>query len=79
MEQKKRHRKVNHPGSARQMKEVWEEVDHLESDQFNPRSFFKLHDINSDGVLDEAEIEAIMLKEVRRYESYLLSIPPSLV
>ena len=79
MEQKKRHRKVNHPGSARQMKEVWEEVDHLESQQFNPQSFFKLHDINGDGLLDEAEIEAIMLKEVRRSKSdpFSVSLPRS--
>lgn len=46
------------------MEEVWENVDHLEADQFNPKSFFKLHDVNSDGYLDEGEIEAIMLKEV---------------
>ena len=65
MEQKKRHRKLNHPGSAKQMAEVWEKVDHLESQQFTPRSFFKLHDINGDGQLDEGELEAIMLKEVR--------------
>ena len=46
------------------MEEVWEEVDHLEPDQFTPKSFFKLHDINGDGYLDEGEIEALMLKEV---------------
>lgn len=64
MEKKKHHPKVNHPGSVDQMQEVWEDVDHLEADQFNPKSFFNLHDINSDGFLDEGEIEAIMLKEV---------------
>jgi len=66
MEQKKRHRKLNHPGSAKQMAEVWEKVDHLESQQFTPRSFFKLHDINGDGQLDEGELEAIMLKEAEK-------------
>ena len=65
MDQKKRHRKVNHPGSVDQMEEVWEKVDHLEAEQFKPKSFFQLHDINGDGFLDEAELEAIMLKEVR--------------
>ena len=64
LNRKKRHPKVNHPGSVDQMEEVWEKVDRLEADQFSPKSFFKLHDINSDGLLDEAEIEAIMLKEV---------------
>jgi hypothetical protein len=46
------------------MEEVWEKVDKLEADQFSPKAFFKLHDINGDGLLDDAEIEAIMLKEV---------------
>lgn len=66
LEKKKHHPKVNHPGSVDQMEEVWEDVDHLEADQFNPKSFFKLHDINSDGFLDETEIEAIMLKEAEK-------------
>jgi len=66
MEKKKHHPKVNHPGSVDQMEEVWENVDHLEADQFAPKSFFKLHDVNSDGLLDEGEIEAIMLKEVEK-------------
>ncbi len=48
LEKKKHHPKVNH----------------LEADQFSPKAFFKLHDVNSDGFLDEGEIEAIMLKEV---------------
>ncbi len=64
MEKKKHHPKINHPGSVDQMEEVWEDVDHLEADQFSPKAFFKLHDVNSDGFLDEGEIEAIMLKEV---------------
>lgn len=65
LEKKKQHPKVNHPGSVDQMEEVWEDVDHLEADQFNPKTFFQLHDVNSDGFLDEGEIEAIMIKEVR--------------
>ena len=64
LEKKKRHRKVNHPGSFDQMEEVWEQVDRLEADQFTPKTFFKLHDINGDGFLDDGELEAIMLKEV---------------
>ncbi|CAF1520063.1 unnamed protein product [Adineta steineri] len=66
LEKKKHHPKVNHPGSVDQMEEVWEDVDHLEADQFNPKAFFKLHDTNSDGFLDIAEIEAIMLKEAEK-------------
>ncbi|CAF1509600.1 unnamed protein product [Rotaria sp. Silwood1] len=66
IEKKKHHPEVNHPGSVDQMQEVWEDVDHLEAEQFNPKSFFQLHDINSDGFLDEGEIEAIMQKEAEK-------------
>ncbi|CAF4348791.1 unnamed protein product, partial [Rotaria sp. Silwood2] len=66
LEKKKKHPKVNHPGSVDQMEEVWEKVDNLEGDQFTPKSFFQLHDINSDGFLDEGELEAIMLKEAAK-------------
>lgn len=66
LEKRKRHPKVNHPGSVDQMEEVWEKVDRLEAEQFTPKSFFKLHDINSDGYLDEGELEAIMLKEAEK-------------
>jgi hypothetical protein len=64
MEKKKHHAKINHPGSVDQMEEVWEDVDHLEADQFNPKTFFQMHDVNGDAFLDEGEIEAIMLKDV---------------
>uniref|UniRef100_A0A8D1K0F5 Nucleobindin-1 n=1 Tax=Sus scrofa TaxID=9823 RepID=A0A8D1K0F5_PIG len=66
-EQQRRHRehpKVNVPGSQAQLKEVWEELDGLDPNRFNPKTFFILHDINSDGVLDEQELEALFTKEV---------------
>ncbi|UJR36200.1 hypothetical protein I4U23_028933 [Adineta vaga] len=66
LEKKKRHRQVNHPGSVDQMEEVWKKVDKLDANQFTPKSFFKLHDINGDNLLDEGEIEAIMLKEAAK-------------
>ncbi|CAF1312179.1 unnamed protein product [Didymodactylos carnosus] len=53
-------------GSADQMEEVWEDVDHLEPEQFNAKTFFSLHDTNTDGFLDEDEIEALMLKEAEK-------------
>ncbi|XP_076434427.1 nucleobindin-1 isoform X2 [Peromyscus maniculatus bairdii] len=66
-EQQRRHRehpKVNVPGSQAQLKEVWEELDGLDPNRFNPKTFFILHDINSDGVLDEQELEALFTKEM---------------
>lgn len=37
------HPKVNHPGSKDQLKEVWEETDGLDPNDFDPKTFFKLH------------------------------------
>eukprot|EP00062_Callorhinchus_milii_P027488 gi/632990847/ref/XP_007884357.1/ PREDICTED: nucleobindin-1-like [Callorhinchus milii] len=61
----KEHPKVNVPGSRDQLKEVWEETDGLDPSEFNPKTFFQLHDTNSDGMLDEQELEALFTKEVR--------------
>ncbi|KAM9299631.1 nucleobindin-1 [Gastrophryne carolinensis] len=68
-EMKKKHRdhpKVNAPGSMDQLKEVWEETDGLDPNDFNPKTFFKLHDTNGDGVLDEQELEALFTKELEK-------------
>ena len=46
------------------MKEVWEETDHLDPDDFNPKTFFALHDTNGDKKLDMFELEALFIKEV---------------
>ncbi|XP_005990574.1 nucleobindin-2 isoform X2 [Latimeria chalumnae] len=60
------HPKVNHPGSKDQLKEVWEETDGLDPNDFDPKTFFKLHDTNSDGFLDEQELEALFTKELAK-------------
>uniref|UniRef100_A0A5G3HHG9 Nucleobindin-1 n=1 Tax=Xenopus tropicalis TaxID=8364 RepID=A0A5G3HHG9_XENTR len=62
----KEHPKVNVPGSIDQLKEVWEETDGLDPNEFNPKTFFKLHDTNGDGVLDEQELEALFTKELEK-------------
>ncbi|XP_062841025.1 nucleobindin-1 [Trichomycterus rosablanca] len=68
-EMQKKHRqhpKVNAPGSVDQLREVWEETDGLDPQEFNPKTFFKLHDTNGDGVLDEQELEALFTKELEK-------------
>ncbi|XP_030894069.1 nucleobindin-2 [Leptonychotes weddellii] len=60
------HPKVNHPGSKDQLKEVWEETDGLDPNDFDPKTFFKLHDVNNDGFLDEQELEALFTKELEK-------------
>ncbi|XP_069553710.1 nucleobindin-2a isoform X1 [Brachyistius frenatus] len=60
------HPKVNHPGSQNQLKEVWEEADGLDPEDFDPRTFFNLHDTNGDGFFDEQELEALFTKELEK-------------
>ncbi|KAG1967883.1 nucleobindin-2 [Pimephales promelas] len=65
-EKHRKHPKVNAPGSVDQLREVWEETDGLDPQEFNPKTFFKLHDSNGDGVLDEQELEALFTKELEK-------------
>ncbi|XP_020511261.1 nucleobindin-1 [Labrus bergylta] len=65
-EKHSQHPKVNAPGSVNQLREVWEETDGLDPQEFNPKTFFKLHDTNEDGVLDEQELEALFTKELEK-------------
>ncbi|XP_074533447.1 nucleobindin-2-like isoform X2 [Halichoeres trimaculatus] len=60
------HPKVHHPGSEDQLKEVWQEADGLDPDDFDPKTFFKMHDNNGDGFLDETELEALFTKELEK-------------
>ncbi|CAL8352025.1 unnamed protein product [Merluccius merluccius] len=60
------HPKVNHPGSQNQLKEVWEEADGLDPEDFDPKTFFKLHDTNGDGFFDDQELEALFTKELEK-------------
>lgn len=36
---------IHHPGSKQQLEEVWEKQDHMENEEFNPRTFFFFHGI----------------------------------
>jgi len=56
--------KTNHPGSRAQLEEVWKEEDGLEDQEFNPKTFFRMHDQNGDGFLDQVELEALFTKDL---------------
>ena len=60
-----KHQKINHPGSKDQLEEVWEEQDHLEGNEFNPHTFFDLHDIDGNKYWDPTELESLFQIEVR--------------
>ncbi|XP_023162094.1 nucleobindin-2 [Drosophila hydei] len=68
----KKHEKVHHPGNKAQLEEVWEKQDHMDKDDFNPKTFFSIHDIDSNGFWDEAEVKALFVKELDKvYQSNL--------
>ncbi|XP_041366563.1 nucleobindin-2-like isoform X2 [Gigantopelta aegis] len=57
----KEHPRLNHPGSKDQFEEVWHEQDRIDKDQeFDPKSFFMMHDTTGDGVWDINEVEALL-------------------
>jgi len=58
------HPDVVHPGSKAQLEDVWQSVDKLPKDSFDPNTFFQLHDLTGDGYLDTGELEALFQKEL---------------
>ena len=68
-EQRKKHKDhdpVNHPGSKKQFEEVWNDEDEMVDEEFNPKTFFMLHDKNSDNFLDVYEVELLMEHELKK-------------
>ncbi|XP_017778756.1 PREDICTED: nucleobindin-2 [Nicrophorus vespilloides] len=69
MEEKhKKHEKLHTPGHKQQLEEVWEEQDHMQQD-FDPRTFFMLHDLDSNGLWDQDEVKALFIKELDKMYS----------
>jgi len=60
----KQHEPLHHPGSKQQLEEVWEKQDHMDNQDFNPRTFFHLHDLDGNGFWDPDEVKALFLKEL---------------
>ncbi|XP_020282154.1 nucleobindin-2 isoform X2 [Pseudomyrmex gracilis] len=65
----KDHKPLHHPGSKQQLEEVWEKQDHMESQEFDPRTFFFLHDLDGNGFWDQDEVKALFLKELDKLYS----------
>lgn len=66
LDKRKKHKKINIPGSNNQLLEVWIHEDSLQYQDFEPKTFFKLHDLNNDDLLDEFEIEALFENELNK-------------
>ncbi|XP_039314609.1 nucleobindin-2 isoform X2 [Solenopsis invicta] len=65
----KNHKPLHHPGSKQQLEEVWETQDHMEDQEFNPKTFFYLHDLDGNGFWDQDEVKALFLKELDKLYS----------
>lgn len=65
-EKHNKHPHVNHPGSKQQLEQVWQEQDHMEKQEFDPKIFFQMHDVNGDGFLDQEEVESLLSGEVQK-------------
>lgn len=64
MNKHKEHRPLHHPGSKAQIEEVWEEQDRMAPEDFNPKTFFHLHDLDGNGHWDANEVKALFRKEL---------------
>eukprot|EP00088_Acartia_fossae_P025565 TRINITY_DN2638_c2_g1_i8.p1 TRINITY_DN2638_c2_g1~~TRINITY_DN2638_c2_g1_i8.p1 ORF type:complete len:551 (-),score=209.50 TRINITY_DN2638_c2_g1_i8:1174-2826(-) len=65
MEAKHRqHDKMNHPMTKDQLEEVWEEQDHMDAKDFDPKTFFAMHDLDGNGQWDENEVRILFRKEL---------------
>ncbi|XP_060519773.1 nucleobindin-2 isoform X2 [Cylas formicarius] len=64
MEEKhKKHEKLHEPGHKAQLEEVWQEQDQMQQ-EFNPKTFFLLHDVDGNGLWDQEEVKALFIKEL---------------
>ena len=64
-EQEKKHKdheKLNHPMTKDQLEEVWEEQDHMQPEDWDPKTFFAMHDLNGDGYWEEDELKVRNLR-----------------
>ena len=62
--QMREHERLKHPASKEQLEDVWENQDGFNKEEFDPKTFFFLHDKNGDKHLDNMELEALFYSEV---------------
>jgi len=58
------HEKMNHPMTKDQLEEVWEEQDHMDKQDWDPKTFFNMHDLDGNGRWDENEVRILFRKEL---------------
>lgn len=62
-EKHKNHEKLHEPGHKAQLEEVWHEQDKM-TEEFDPKTFFLMHDMDSNGLWDQNEVKALFIKEL---------------
>merc|ERR1712227_678655 len=60
----RQHDKLKHPMTKDQLEEVWEEQDHMDPQDFDPKTFFMMHDLDGNGQWDENEVRILFKKEL---------------
>merc|ERR1719431_1926939 len=60
----KAHEKLNHPMTKDQLEEVWEDQDHMDKQDWDPKTFFNMHDLDGNGQWDENEVRVLFKKEL---------------
>ena len=55
-----------------QLEEVWEKQDHMRAEDWNPKTFFAMHDLNGDNFWDEDEIRVLFRKELDKGNLFTL-------
>merc|ERR1711936_1460110 len=58
------HEKLKHPMTKYQLEDVWEEQDHMRAEDWNPKTFFNMHDLDGNGQWDENEVRVLFKKEL---------------
>merc|ERR1712088_257767 len=58
------HDKLKHPMTKDQLEDVWEEQDHMAPEDWDPKTFFAMHDLNGDGFWEEDELKVLFQKEL---------------
>merc|ERR1719400_2771407 len=60
----RQHDKLKHPMTKDQLEEVWEEQDHMDPQDWDPKTFFNMHDLDGNGQWDENEVRILFKKEL---------------
>lgn len=71
-EKHNKHDPIHAPGHKAQLEEVWEKQDHMEGQEFDPKTFFMMHDLDGNGVWDELEVKALFARELDKVR-YLIN------